>query len=194
MSESSQSVFITEEKLEKNSIPKNESEEMAELFQSVSVEDVKVEPITQEKSEQNSIPENESQEMSEPSPSVSITMENSELNSEPKNKSLEMPESSQSVSITVESSEKNSEPENRSPEILESSQSVTIKVEKTGPESLSGESESTASITSASDDAPISFETGITNQAYVDDEDVAVNKKQGHQRSPSCSLGKDEKV
>ena len=191
MSESSQSVFITEEKLEKNSIPKNESEEMAALFQSVSVEDVNFEPITKEKSEQNSIPENESQE---PSQSVSITLENSELNSEPKNKSLEMPESSQSVSITVESSEKNSEPENRIPKMPESSQSVSINVEKTGPESLSGESESTASITSASDDAPISFETGITNQAYVDDEDVAVNKKQGHQRSPSCSLGKDEKV
>ena len=111
------------------------------------------------------------------------------------NRNLEMSDSSQFVSIIpVENSNPISEPQKSSLEIPESTKSVSILVETSEPDSLSGKSDSTVSISSASDDPQAKAETGVTNQAFVDDEDVTVHEKKGHQRSPSCSLGKEEKV
>ena len=110
----------------------------------------------------------------------------------PENRNLKMSESSNFVSvIKVENSELDPKPNNRSEEMPVSTNTVSITVDNSEPDSLSGKSASTVSISSASD---ASSETGVTNQAFVDDEDVTVHEKKGHQRSPSCSLGKDEKV
>ena len=85
------------------------------------------------------------------------------------------------------------ESENNSEQSSEAG-SVSITMETSEPDSLNGKSDSSSSITSASDDEQAVNEIGVTNQAFVDDDEVSMNQKKGHQRSPSSSLGKEQTV
>ena len=86
------------------------------------------------------------------------------------------------------------ERENDSEQSSEAEGSVSITMETSEPDSLNGKSDSSSSITSASDDEQAVNEIGVTNQAFVDDNEVSMNQKKGHQRSPSSSLGKEQTV
>ena len=87
-----------------------------------------------------------------------------------------------------------SSPEKQIQESSPMKELVSITMTTSEPDSLSGKSDSTSSITSARDNDQAVIDIGVTNQAFVEDDDFTVNRKKGHQRSPSCSLGKDETV
>jgi len=77
---------------------------------------------------------------------------------------------------------KNTETENKTPEPCKDD------------DAQSKASESTTVVISASDSVCSDSPRGIANEAFEDDEEVDSDCKKGHRRSPSSSMGKDEKA
>ena len=107
-----------------------------------------------------------------------ITLESSSDTSKSVDKEIEL--SKKHLVLDINNCSDNIQPE----------ESVAIMFETIEQESMSVKSES-ASINSSN---CANDENGITNQAFVHDNEVTVNLKKGHQRSPSRIHEKEEMV